>query len=385
MLLPQELIELVLAALDVESLHACSLVSLVFLAPSQALIFRSLVIHYADIPKAQSLFATAPHLLRYVRDLEIELQVTLSEQNPVLASILSSFHHLECLTISGGGVEWDYEVTLPLQSAVHDLLASPDLHTLNLSDIRNMSCSFIFLALSSVKRFALHSISVQEQDGEPHRPASLRIEQFILRAPPSNELEHIVDLILPDSRRRPPGYLDNLSLLSLGMHQRIGVRNPSLRLLVATARTLRHLQLRCGVFQMALDLPLFSVLKVIELRFYLGRGAGFPTNLRTAVAAFLTTTPTLEVLRLTIHGVGFDREHAGNDHSGPFPLFDDACAYRERLLYLWRVHCHWWSTKLCSVQDRADFSVYIHGKFPGLWGTGILQISAGRDQDDRFD
>ncbi|KAF7347178.1 hypothetical protein MVEN_01472500 [Mycena venus] len=384
--LPQELVEKILLALDVESLRACSLVSSVFLFPSQRLIFRSLIIYYADIPKAQSLFAAAPHLLGYVRDVRVGLEISLSAQNGLLASILSSFHHLECLTIDGESVEWD-DMTLPLQSAVHGLLTSASLHTLNLANIYNVPSSFILLALSFVARFGLYSVTVAEDSGSnlPDNFISLapRMEHLILRAPYAEAAKPIVDLILPDSR--PSECLKKVKRLSLGAHRDIQAH--SQRLIIASTSTLRHLQLRCGVFQTALDLPHLPVLQIIELRLYLGYGVGLPPNLYTAIAALPTTTPAIEVLRLTFHGVPPDREDLARDRAGPFPLFDDTCAYRERLPFLQRVHCHWWSDLPTDsdYEDYADFSPYMHEKFPGLWGSGVLEISAGGDKDDRFD
>jgi len=363
--------------LDVECLRACSLVSSPLLVPSQRLIFRSLSLDYDDIPKAQSLFAVAPHILEYVHDVRVVLQHSLSAQHGVLAAILTSFPHLECLTISGGTIEWN-DMAFPLRSAIRDLLVSTDLHSLNLAGILDVPSSFIVLALSSLRRLGLYGIIVEASDSpHPSRPMTLRTEQLILRAAYSDDLKPMVDLILHDSLT--PGYL-NIRRLTLGMNR--DIQTQSLRLITGTARTLRHLQLRCGVFQTSLDLPRLPVLQVIELKIYLGYSAGLPANLYTAVATLPTAVPALEVLRFAFYGALPDREDLLKDRSGPFPLFDDACAYRERLPCLRWVHCHAWSDRDCSPQDCADFTGYIEGNFPGLWGTGILEISAGGDQDE---
>jgi hypothetical protein len=119
--LPQELLKLIFTTLDQENLRACTLVSLPLVAPSQRSIFRSLAIWIpdGDLPKAQALFSSVPHITGYVRELKVQLEdkEALSSQNGVLASILPSFPHLECLSIKGRfrPIQWN-DMTLPLQS-----------------------------------------------------------------------------------------------------------------------------------------------------------------------------------------------------------------------------------------------------------------------------
>jgi hypothetical protein len=104
--LPQELIELLFDDLDVENLRACALVSSSLVVRSQRLIFRSLVIRIPhpdfSVSVAEALFAVASHIPRYVRDLTVHLDPLEAEsfapQSNLLASILPSFHHLECLS-----------------------------------------------------------------------------------------------------------------------------------------------------------------------------------------------------------------------------------------------------------------------------------------------
>ncbi|KAJ7810515.1 hypothetical protein B0H14DRAFT_1486231 [Mycena olivaceomarginata] len=222
--LPQELLELIFTALDQESLRACALVSSPLVAPSQRSIFRSLAIRIpdGDIPKAQALLSSAPHVTGYVRELKVRLEdeEALSSQNGVLASILPSFPHLECLSIKGwfGPIRWN-DMTLPLQSAVEELMTSSNLRSLNLEEILDIPSSFIVLALSSLRRLGLHSITVQSSEIHiPNRPVTLRTEQIILSTQYSN-VKSVVDLILPNIPR--PGYLDKIRWLVLGMHQDI--------------------------------------------------------------------------------------------------------------------------------------------------------------------
>ncbi|KAJ7842197.1 hypothetical protein B0H14DRAFT_3456957 [Mycena olivaceomarginata] len=380
--LPQELLELIFTALDQESLRACALVSSSLVAPSQRSIFRSLAIRIpdGDIPKAQALLSSAPHVTGYVRELKVRLEdeEALSSQNGVLASILPSFPHLECLSIKGwfGPIRWNH-MTLPLQSAVEELMTSSNLRSLDLEEILDIPSSFIVLALSSLRRLGLHSITVQSSEIHiPNRPVTLRTEQIILLTQYSN-VQSIVDLILPNIPR--PGYLDKIRWLVLGMHQDIHAE--SLRFIASTANTLRRLELRCGVFQTPLDLPRLPVLRVLELRFFLGSSAGLPPHLYPAVAALPTTVPSIEVLCLTFYGAVPDEEDWGG---GPLPLFDDACAYRAKLPSLQRVHCHGWPDWL-HEEDRATFSAYVLGKFPGLRGTGVLEISTGSESPPGFD
>ncbi|KAF7347191.1 hypothetical protein MVEN_01473900 [Mycena venus] len=380
--LPQELIELILAALDVECLRSCSLVSSSLLAPSQRMIFRSLFLPNANFSKVQSLFAIAPHILGYVRDLHVELvpRVSSQNQNGVLLSILTSCHHLQFLSIASGGrtlAEWD-DMPLPLQSAVHDLLPSAlKLHTLVLLGIRNVPSSFISRALSSIKRLLLCGINAQDSKSHlPSRFETARTEHFSLLAP-SDGMKPIVDLILPDTC--PPRSLHSIRGLTLGMHRDVEVQ--SLRLIVATVNTLRLLRLQCADFQTPFSLPRLPVLQEIELRFFWS--VGLSQHLDITLASFPTAIPNIELLRLGFHGALPDRENLAEERTSPFPLFDGACAYRKRLPRLARVHCHWRSEQPSPLPDFADFNEYIRGKFPGL-SDRVLEVSGGGDPDDIF-
>ncbi|KAJ7871182.1 hypothetical protein B0H14DRAFT_3439643 [Mycena olivaceomarginata] len=376
--LPQELLELIFTALDQESLRACALVSSSLVAPSQRSIFRSLAIRIpdGDLPKAQALLSSAPHVTGYVRELKIELEgrEALSSRNGVLASILPSFPHIECLGIKGRlglSVEWN-DMTLPLQSVIEDSMTSTNLRSLDLEEVLDMPSSFIVLALSSLRRLGLHSITVKPSESHVPYPPALQTEEITLRTHYIN-VKSIVDLILPDIPR--PGYLDKIRRLVLGMHHEI--HPESLRLIAATASTLRHLELRCGEFQIPLDLPRLPVLRALELKIFLGYSPGLPPHLYPVVAALPTTIPTLEVLRLTFYGAPPDEEVWGPDRAGPLPLFDDARAYGAKLPSLRRVHCHGRPDRPVDQEDHAAFQAFILERFPGLWGTGILEISAG--------
>ncbi|KAF7347201.1 hypothetical protein MVEN_01475000 [Mycena venus] len=378
--LPQELIEKILVALDVECLRSCSLVSSSLLAPSQRVIFRSLLIPNACFPKAQSLFAAAPHISGYVRDLHVELlpKVSPQNQNGVLSFILTSCHHLQFLCVGGRTLaEWD-DMPLPLQSTVHDVLASANLHTLILVGICNVPSSFISHVLSSgIKRIGLCGINVQESKSRlPSHYETVRTEHLSLLVN-LDGIKPIVDLILPDTC--PPGYLDSIRGLTLPMYRNAEAQ--SLRLIVATVNTLRLPRLQCGAFETALNLPRLSVLQEIALRFFWS--VDLLPHLDITLASFSTVIPNIEILRLTFHGALPDRENLAKDRAGPFPLFDGACAYRERLPCLARVHCHWRSRQPSPLPDFADFNEYIRGKFPGLSDT-VLEVSGGGDLDDIF-
>ncbi|KAJ7631704.1 hypothetical protein DFH06DRAFT_1223956 [Mycena polygramma] len=373
--LPQELIELILSELDVDHLRVCALLSSQLLAPSQRLIFRALVIHYEDITKAQSLFAAAPHLLDYVRDLQVKLEASLHMQNGVLASILASFHHLDSLSLEGI-VEWK-DLLLPLQSAIHNLLPSPNLHSLAVSGIQDMPCSLIVLAMSSVRRLVLEDITVDTSEIS-RRPVFQRMEELSLRN--SYPDANLTNLLLQGSNQ--------LRRLTLGMQK--DIRAQSLRLVTSAAINLRHLQLRCGVFAVPLDLPHLLALHVIELKVYFARGANSPPNLSSAIAGFPTSMPNIEVFRLTIFREWMpteDKECWAEDTTGPLPLFDDTRAYLEALPRLRRVQCHLWEDEdymphaIHHDQASADFSAYVHRKLPALVGTDVLTISVGADPE----
>jgi hypothetical protein len=135
------------------------------------------------------------------------------------------------------------------------------------------------------------------------------------------------------------------------------------------------------VFELPLDLPYLPVLRALELRIFLGfSGPGLPPHLYPVVAAFPTTVPMIEVLCLTFYGAPPDKEDWGPDRAGPLPLFDDARAYGAKLPSLRRVHCHGQPDGSVDQEDYAAFYVFILERFPGLRGTGVLEISAGGDE-----
>jgi hypothetical protein len=189
-----------------------------------------------------------------VRELKVQLEdeEALSSQNSVLASILPSFPHLECLSIKGRPIPRN-DMTLPLQSAIEELMTSSNLRSLDLEEIFDIPSSFIVLALSSLRRLGLHNITVKPSESHVPYPPALRTEEITLRTQFPN-VKSIVDLILPDIPR--PGYLDKIRRLVLGMHTEIHPESP--RLIAATASTLRHLELRCGGLLLSFVGPTFG-------------------------------------------------------------------------------------------------------------------------------
>ncbi|KAJ7803358.1 hypothetical protein B0H14DRAFT_3487395 [Mycena olivaceomarginata] len=122
---------------------------------------------------------------------------------------------------------------------------------------------------------------------------------------------------------------------------------------------------------MPLDLPRLPVLRVLELEISLGCSPGLSSSRpcpqrsppsRSSASPF--TAPFLT-------------KRIGPDRAGPLPLFDDACTYRAKLPSLRRVHYRGRPDRPVDQEDYAAFHVFILERFPGLWGTGILEISAG--------
>ncbi|KAK7063558.1 hypothetical protein R3P38DRAFT_2674669, partial [Favolaschia claudopus] len=377
--LPPELAEIILSHLDSDWLRATALASSSLLAPSQRWLFRSLVIPYANILKANSLFTVSRHLLGYVHELQVELEASLTAQNHVLAALLPSLHNLTCLSVKGRTAEWN-DLTPPLQAAFYDLLSSGRLHSLNLVAVVEIPLSFLILALSSVKKLGIYSVTVEATDSElPSATSALQTEDLTVRAVQQSEIQPLLTFIM-QSINVGGVTVECFRRLALGMNRTI--KSQSLLLIVATSRSLRYLQLRCGVFQTSLPLPLLPILQELELKFYLGYNVGLPQNLYTAIAALPTTAPSIEVLRLTFHGSLPELEDLVHDRSGPMTLFDGTCAYRECLPRLRKVHCHGWKEVETSSREWTDFRAYIQEKFPGIWDTGMLEVTVGGNEAD---
>ncbi|KAJ7871184.1 hypothetical protein B0H14DRAFT_223914 [Mycena olivaceomarginata] len=181
--LPQELIELILSYLDVKSVLACALLSSSLVAPSQRLIFRKLVIRipHPDSPDSdtEASFAAASHISRYVRDLKVHLNSeaeSFASHNGMLASILPSFHHLQGLSIKGR-FGWN-DMTLPLQSAIHNLMTSTNLRSLKLNRIFDVPPSIIVQALTSLRTLGLYRVIIKPSETDVlDRPVALRTEK----------------------------------------------------------------------------------------------------------------------------------------------------------------------------------------------------------------
>ncbi|KAJ7799111.1 hypothetical protein B0H14DRAFT_1711395 [Mycena olivaceomarginata] len=191
-------------------------------------------------------------------------------------------------------------MTLPLQSAIHNLMTSTNLRSLKLNRIFDVPPSIIVQALSSLRTLGLYRVIVKPSETDVlDRPVTLRTEKIILRTLYPN-IKSIVDLILPDIPT--PGYLDNIKWLVVSMDGSF-TRVESRRLIAATASTLCHLELRCQMFETILDLPTLPVLQLLELKISLGFGAPLPPNLYLAVAALPTAVPAIEILRLTFNAI----------------------------------------------------------------------------------
>ncbi|KAJ7084499.1 hypothetical protein C8R43DRAFT_1174902 [Mycena crocata] len=388
LLLPKELFGEIFAELDEESLGACALVCSSLLSASQRLIFRSVTIRYADIPRAVSLFTASPHLSAYVRDVQLEFEVHLSAHNSSLATILPTFYALERLTIRGGIITWA-SLSRPLHSAIWQLFASASFHSLNVSHLHDIPAYFI-RAMSSVRNLGIYNISLDlnEESAQTvqlhNRPFTPSTQRLILRTTIPNDVCPVLDLVL--SEHRELGCLNNLQDLTVGINREI--RSESLRLITATASVLRHLRLRCGAFHVPLELPYLPALRTLEIKVYLGYVGQIPLNLYAALAALPKTTPAIEVVELVFYRLDrsawvYDSSlglFAGN-HDSSTDLF---AGYRDTLPSLRRVRCH---LNLDSPSvPYADFFSYVEQMFPSLQGTGILVFShrLGEENDPLF-
>ncbi|KAJ7090088.1 hypothetical protein C8R44DRAFT_818130 [Mycena epipterygia] len=363
--IPQELVDAILTEVDAESLPACALVASSFRLTSQQRIFRYLVVRYADIPDARSLLVGSPRIAGYVRELRVELELYLAEDNHILARVLTMLPDVERLTLGGGNATWGH-LGAPLQSAVLDLLASLD--TLSMSHTHDIPASVIFRVLSSVRTFKIDNISLQTNadptetsrlHGSPFTP---RMQNFVLRTTFPSDVLPILDFIL---QPRTPGYLDNLQQLTVGVNWQTTIQ--SHRLISATSTLMRALQIRCGGFLAPLELPHLPQLRVIELKVYTGYHGRLPPNLYAAIATFPRAIPAVEVIKFIFYEP--EAEPWIADDLGSFPVFD---AYGDHLPHLRQVVCH---LTFQSPDSFTDFVRSMKAKLPTLCDTGVLTLS----------
>ncbi|KAJ7176229.1 hypothetical protein C8R43DRAFT_1118754 [Mycena crocata] len=371
-LLPQELVDLILREMNRETLCACALLCSSLSFSSQRLIFRSIVIHCADIPKLDSLLRGSPHFSRHVRDVELILHVHHSIPNSSVGVIQSLFHTLERLTLRGGGTAWN-NLPSELRSSIQDLLLSTNFGSLNLSHLYAVPPTIITGALSCVRSLGMYNISLDGDEdaanklqirGRPFVPLTKRL---ILHTTVPGNVCPILDLVLKES---PSPCLDDIQELAVTFNG--DTRRSSLRLITAIAGSLRYLHVSCGEFYASFDLPCLPVLHTLKIKMFLGH---LSPTLHTALTKLPVVTPSIEVLEL----VFCHSSPAAWIHHPWIPWSKLFADYPASLPELRRVCCR--ITSAVPPVQYAHFVAYVRQTLPSLRDTGILRFSQSLDDE----
>ncbi|KAF7326122.1 hypothetical protein MKEN_00463700 [Mycena kentingensis (nom. inval.)] len=158
--IPQEIVDAILThipSIDLDTLHACALVSSAFHAPSRRRLFHSLrlfrlrSLQHPTLGAAARLFESSPELAVHIRDLTIELSSE-DEDCKALETILpliASAGLLGRLVIAGKAARWvDIRKTAPaLPDALLAVIRIPSLQKLHIMNLYGLPLEVLVAAL----------------------------------------------------------------------------------------------------------------------------------------------------------------------------------------------------------------------------------------------
>ncbi|KAJ6556245.1 hypothetical protein B0H19DRAFT_1235487 [Mycena capillaripes] len=383
MALPQELIEAIVDEVEgKKTLHACSLTARVFVAASQRGLFRRMSLCWDSstrpatiCDRAFSFIQNFPHLVRYVRDLTVQIP-PLSPDQAALESVLGMLGNVERLAINGSAAHWEHIIPA-LTSTICTLISLPSLQRLHFFRIWNLPLSVVHHAASSVRILSLKHISPNIQDGPLHIAPDTHLQTLILPwCLTAKTLARFNNFLLAAR-----------SLRRLVMYYHDGVyRIP----VTSSASHLQQLELECGVFPIPLDLPHLPALRSLVLTFLTSEHANMrwtlPENLSSAIADLPVATPVLETLTLETQlrprDRPRDRAQFWNDHS-TLPVFDSP-TYRQQLPHLRKVHCSLAFSDASIACIGGDFEMALEGfvrmivsRLPAAHADGMLTFGRG--------
>ncbi|KAF7369472.1 hypothetical protein MVEN_00276900 [Mycena venus] len=379
--LPQELIDAIMEKVNErDALHACCLAGRTFLAGSRSNLFRSMSLRWDPSSRTAPVFARVrsffdehPHLALYIRDLTVDIPKSQQDQ-VILKTVLLMLVNLERLAINGHAQHWD-DLVPDLNSAILSLISLSSLQRLHLLRISSLPASVVLHAASTVRTLSLNRVIPQRlRDVSPNILPIIGLHNLILPwCLTTDTLTRVCDFLLA---------AQNLRRLTVDVHTSGYHRT----LLVASSTNLQHIELDCGAFLIALDLPPLPALQSLTL--ILGKSIdadqrwSLPENLSSTITTLPMISPRLEALNLTIHIRTLGTEPLWNDPN-PFPFFESP-SYREQLPRLQNIHCSLGYSDPFVACAGAYFELafqrfvaFLESKLPAAFDEGILTFARG--------
>ncbi|KAJ6551683.1 hypothetical protein B0H19DRAFT_1158554 [Mycena capillaripes] len=363
--LAQELIDAIVDQVPRKNLTTCSLVAKSFLVPSQRRLFREIITQFKN---ARDLFATSPHLGKYIHSLSLCL--TPGEDYAAIESVLRVVSNIAGLAILANAhtLYWG-QMPASVMTLLKAVIVRPTFKSLSLTRIAGIPSSLIIHATSLLRGVSLYSTSVEDDSSsvnpsfisDPHSPRQTNLQELdITIREVSGRWKSVLDLDIYK-------YLSGLRTLTLGVCATFDVDWRRLLLDSSAHTTLQHLELRFQLPLRVLDLPPLPALRVLEIKFQVPNQT-LPANLSHFIANLATTAPLLESLSFDVETVSVFRSRWRGDLE-PYPLFASV-DFVKQLPQLRKLH---WSRNTGNAYDDW-FEAYVEEKFPGPRDAGILDF-----------
>lgn len=244
-MIPPELIDPIVSELDTRSLKACALTSSTLCGPSQRALFRSFrlegVLSSHSYSKTCTLLSDFPHIATYIQHLEIfPIISTPPEELESLQRLLPKLTHVRHCLISGVytgtlGARWS-DFPHGLSSAVLGLISRQGLSSLSVRFMKEIPAPVLLRFLASARSLSFVCCYLRwgpaelSRAGPPPPPPAL--SHLSLR----EGAESVGDFL---SRRELAPHIATITHLSMNM----GINQPTIPILAATAHRLKHLRL----------------------------------------------------------------------------------------------------------------------------------------------
>ncbi|KAJ7703429.1 hypothetical protein B0H16DRAFT_1589022 [Mycena metata] len=365
--LPQELIEAIVEEVPSESLAACSLTAIAFVACSQRRLFRWMSL--SDIPayeRAARLLASSPHLGPYFRYLDLDLK-EVPQDYCHLESILAGLSEIEFLAISGDYDGYDRSSSNQIgdQPSLIDFLSLATLRCLALFGLVDVPASLVARAFSLFEEILLSLITIANDEDQDSESSSSPTALWHIGVSTDSD-ESVLAFLLHPKRIRSLHHLQRLSVVFPPIPDSRQHRFEEL--LFTCSENLDSLELELETSPTYI--PTLPVLTRLQLWLDVAL-TKTPAELHSIIAATIASTPHLEVLTLAF----LDRDHLRQTWTDrrPEALADlDSAFVDMRDLREVGFSMRWFYHR---PERYAAFTSFIEACFPRTFAAGLVRFS----------
>ncbi|KAJ7290686.1 hypothetical protein C8J57DRAFT_1705934 [Mycena rebaudengoi] len=298
--LPPELLDVIVDQVDDPlALQSCSLAARRLVTPSQRALFRSVRVQVypqgvrSPHEALQARLVASPHLALFIHELEIYLLPTDAIKYAV-AFTLRSLPNLTSLDIAGNNqIIWENRVD-GIVDSLENLISQASLQRLAMSNIRNITASFLLRSVTSVSFLSVHMCKLNAADASPSSVLELPVDiDASLTSLAVREefpgVTNVADVLL-----RAPACLTRLERLH------VQFESPQ-RFLLAVPPSLQHLRIDDVLISRNsphILPPSYPMLRTLELSVVLLQGGNVPALLPAVFAKLAEDLPSVEVIVL---------------------------------------------------------------------------------------